>query len=83
MYVVFIYSDIQWGRDQAVIGFNAGDHIRSFTLPGSPCIGADRNLESSSNVGRSGTYVFRVDQDIITGEWTHYACPLQPKAFHF
>ena len=32
-FVFFIYGDIQWG-DGANIGFNAGDGIGSFMVPG-------------------------------------------------
>ena len=57
---------MQWGGDTSTIGFNAGDGIRHFTL-------SDRftstestlDLETSSNVGIPGVYIFRVDQEEI------------------
>jgi hypothetical protein len=62
-YVLFIYDDIQWGNNKNVIGFNAGDLMRSYTLPESQTARTILNLENSSNVGIPGVYVFRVDQE--------------------
>ena len=71
-YVGFIYEDIQWGSSYVTIGFNAGDQSRSYTLPESYSDQAVLNLVNTSNVGRQGTYIFRVDQfsnpDFITAE---------------
>ena len=61
-YVGFIYEDIQWGSSYVTIGFNAGDQSRSYTLPESFSDQAVLNLVNTSNVGRQGTYIFRVDQ---------------------
>lgn len=64
-YVMLNYGDIQWGTDATTVGFNAGDQIRFYTLPESSSNNGILNLESTSNIGRPGTYVFRVDQDSI------------------
>ena len=61
-YVGFIYGDIQWGSSTVTIGFNAGDQSRSYTLPESFSDQAVLNLENTSNIGRQGIYIFRVDQ---------------------
>ena len=62
-FTFFIYVDITWG--EGGIGFNAGDGVRSYTLPGSRTPEA-REVEESSNVGVEGLYAYRVDlQDII------------------
>lgn len=48
-------------------GFNAGDGANYLALPGS---GTDaiRNLSSTSNVGKPGKWVYRVDSaEIISG----------------
>ena len=57
-FVFFIYTDIQWG--EAGIGFNAGDGVRSYTLPGSRSPAA-KEIEDGSNVGVEGVYAYRVD----------------------
>ena len=66
-FVFFIYTDIQWG--EGGIGFNAGDGVRSYTLPDSRTPAA-REVEDSSNVGVEGVYAYRVDNetDIIGPE---------------
>ena len=62
-FVFFIYADVQWG--EGGIGFNAGDGVRFFELPGSRTPEA-REVEESSNVGVEGVYAYRVDlQNII------------------
>ncbi len=58
-YVCLLYSRIQWGR-RAQVGFNAGDGTRSFTVPGG-LTGATLYMESLSNVGRPGLFVYQVD----------------------
>ena len=62
-YVLFIYDDIQWPSigTLTIIGFNAGDGVRSYTLPVQDVL----NLENESNVGRPGTFIFRVDQEFV------------------
>ena len=61
-FVLFLYEDVQWGNPYTTIGFNAGDGVRSFTpsLPDSV-----KNVETASNIGIPGTYIFRVDQESI------------------
>lgn len=64
-FVLFLYRDIQWSGG-TIIGFNAGDQERFFSLPDATLIiDAVFNLESRSNVGMPGTFYFRVDQDSI------------------
>jgi len=58
-FVFFIYGDIEWGF--ANIGFNAGDGVRSFMVPGA-LTSQSINIEEGSNVGRTGVYLYRVDQ---------------------
>ena len=71
-FVLFIYLDIQWGGPTQR-GFNAGDGIRSFTLPEAFNTPAVLDLESTSNTGIPGCYIFRVDaQQLILrpgGKW--------------
>ena len=71
-YIGFIYGDIQWGSSDVTIGFNSGDQSHSYTLPESFSDQAILNLENTSNVGKPGIYIFRVDQssnpDLITAE---------------
>lgn len=64
-YVLFLYEDIQWGSSVVTIGFNAGDSTRSYNLIESSMADAVLNLENTSNIGRRGTYIFRVDQDSV------------------
>ena len=66
-FVFFIYGDIEWG-DDANIGFNAGDGIRSFMLPGA-LTNQSVNVEDGSNVDVRGLYIYRVDlPSILDGE---------------
>ncbi len=62
-FACFLYEDIQWGP-RAQIGFNAGDGNRSFTVPGG-LTGATLHMESLSNVGRPGLFVYQVDGEYI------------------
>lgn len=63
-FVFFVYIDIQWGNGS--IGFNAGDGVKSFTLPGS-ATSAARNVETDGNTGIRGVYAYRVDLlDIVS-----------------
>lgn len=41
-------------------GFDAGDAVRYFALPGSRSL-ASLNLSATSNVGLNGRWIFRVD----------------------
>ena len=64
-FVFFIYGDIEWG-DGANIGFNAGDGIRSFMIPGA-LTAQSRNIEDGSNVNVTGVYIYRVDSCSVLG----------------
>ena len=66
-FVAFLYEDIQWSGIffSTTIGFNAGDGVRSFTLPESLTAEGVLNLENTSNVGIPGVYIFRVDQNEV------------------
>ena len=61
-FALFVYGDIEWGA--ANIGFNAGDGVRSFMVPGALTPQA-RNIETTSNVNRTGLYIYRVDLTTI------------------
>ena len=63
-YVYFLYRDLPWGDSSTVIGFNAGDGVRSFTLPLSQT-NSVRDIVHTSNIGVPGVYIFRVDQETI------------------
>ena len=63
-FVFFIFGNIEWGF--ANIGFNAGDGVRSFMVPGA--LSSDSlDIEEGTNVGRRGVYIYRVDQCSILG----------------
>ena len=70
-YIIFSYGNITQYSDNydylfsddllsANIGFNSGD--RSYMLPGA-LTPAVLDVETSSNVGVAGLYLFRVDQE--------------------
>ena len=73
---MFLYADLQWttgdyysdgyhgfGGTEALAGYNAGDHINSYTVPGSrtPSV---TDIARTSNVGIPGTWIFKVGQGI-------------------
>ena len=71
-FVIFLYADdrIQWSvgdvsRVDAQAGFNAGDGEFHFTISGSrtPAI---VDIETTSNIGVPGKYLFRVDNETIS-----------------
>ena len=78
-FVIFLYADgeIQWttgdasggtngfGGTAAQVGFNSGDGIRFASVPGSQTM-AIVNIDTTSNVGIPGVWVFRVDEEDIT-----------------
>ena len=74
-YVLFLYDDIQLGLNNTVIGFNAGDNVHFYMLPTSDSLAG---IETTSNIGVPGIYIFRVDQENITqpmigmAVWLHY-----------
>ena len=54
-----MYGDIQWGEN-AQIGFNAGDNVRSFSV--SEALTADTvDIDLRSNINKTGVFLFRVD----------------------
>lgn len=70
-FAIFLYADdlIQWsigtnGGVHAQAGFNAGDGVRHLTINGSrtPAI---VDIETTSNIGVPGKYIFRVDDTTI------------------
>ena len=75
-FTLFHYADgqIRWttgtasgGRDgvggtEAQVGFNAGDGVRFFSVPGSQTSDII-NIDTTSNVGVAGVWVFRVDAE--------------------
>ena len=77
-YVIFLYADgeIQWttgdasggeggfGGTPALAGFNAGDRIRFFNVPGSRT-SEIINIASTSNVNKPGVWIFRIDDERI------------------
>ncbi|XP_071814005.1 sushi domain-containing protein 2-like isoform X2 [Apostichopus japonicus] len=80
-FVIFNYGKLDWttgangamngqanglGGLEAQAGFNAGDGIRSFSLPGSRSDDVS-DLMEKSNIGIPGRWVFKVDGDMIEG----------------
>ena len=73
-YAIYLYADglIQWtssgesgfGGNAALVGYNAGDGVTSFTLPGSHTDDF-LNIVSISNVNVPGMLVFRLDEDDV------------------
>ena len=70
-FAIFLYADnlIQWSlgdesEAHAQAGFNAGDGVRHLTIGGSqtPAI---VDIETTSNIGVPGKYLFRVDDTTI------------------
>ena len=64
-FVFFIYGDIEWGND-ANIGFDAGDGVRSFMVPDA-LTSQSINIEDGSNVDVTGLYIYRVDLPSVLG----------------
>ena len=83
-FVFFSFGDIQW-HGNAFIGFNLGGS-RIFSLPGSQSPAAV-DIETRSNVGVPGLFVYRVDQanviepngNISTGSTLHYIVNYVPR----
>ena len=64
-FIIYLYADnlIQWSQSgRALAGYNAGDGIASYTIPGS-LTEEIINIDSTTNVGVPGMWVFRVDQE--------------------
>ena len=64
-FVFFIYGALEWG-DNATVGFDAGDGVRSFVVPG-VLTNQSTSIQNGSNVDRIGMYIYRVDQCEILG----------------
>ena len=56
-FAIFIYEEIVHSFF-SVAGFDAGDGIRFFNIPG-PIL----DIESTTNVNRPGIWMFRIDSD--------------------
>ncbi|XP_071491471.1 protein mesh-like [Diadema antillarum] len=79
-FAIFNYDDINWttgtasggnsdtglGGTPAQVGFNAGDGIKYYSVPGSRTNDIV-DVEEASNVGVTGRYVFRTDSSEISG----------------
>lgn len=69
-FAIFLYADIQWSHSteepimHAQAGFDAGDGVRHFTINGSRT-SSIVDIETTSNIGVPGKYVFRVDDTTI------------------
>uniref|UniRef100_A0A8W8I3F3 G-protein coupled receptor 133 n=1 Tax=Magallana gigas TaxID=29159 RepID=A0A8W8I3F3_MAGGI len=59
-FAVFMYNVINW-TNKAEAGYNAGDGIHYYSVPGS-MTDSMLNLPQASNVGVPGQFVFRVDK---------------------
>ncbi|XP_062582966.1 sushi, nidogen and EGF-like domain-containing protein 1, partial [Saccostrea cucullata] len=75
-FVVYDYNKITWTQS-AQVGFNAGDGVHYYSVPGS-MTNAVLNLPQMSNIGIPGQYVFRVDQAKITNADTVDECASSP-----
>ena len=87
-FVMFLYADgkIQWttgdasggmgglGGTPAQVGFNAGDGVRSASVPGSqtPAI---INITMTTNIGVPGLWIFQVNEEEVNidtnGMWNN------------
>ena len=71
-FTFFSYGDIAWSRNgQVNIGFNSGSS--SYMLPQAFNETAE-DIETTSNVGVAGLYVYRVDQDDIIHPTNNIIC---------
>ena len=59
-FALFLYGDIQWTSAFTSIGFNSRNTNSYYNLPDSAI-----DLETLSNIGSPGVFVFRVDQETI------------------
>nr|XP_022329841.1 sushi, nidogen and EGF-like domain-containing protein 1 [Crassostrea virginica] len=75
-FVVFNYNKITWTKSSQV-GFNAGDGVNYFAVPGS-MTDSMLNLPQMSNIGIPGQFVFRVDQTNITNADVIDECASSP-----
>ena len=69
VFAILLYADIQWIRasihaSYGLVGFNSGDQVHSYTLPGSGTSSV-HNLAVSSNVGVPGMWVYQISGIMI------------------
>ncbi|XP_033763880.1 sushi, nidogen and EGF-like domain-containing protein 1 [Pecten maximus] len=72
-FAMFHYQTIEWagyanGSTKAMVGFNAGDNVTSYTLNNSNYDDII-NLEYRSNIGVPGKFIFRVDGNSNIRGW--------------
>ena len=72
-FVMFLYAELQWttgdnsggyhgfSGTEALAGYNAGDQINSYTIPGSRT-SSITNITRTSNVNNPGTWIYKVGQ---------------------
>ncbi|XP_030838223.1 sushi domain-containing protein 2-like, partial [Strongylocentrotus purpuratus] len=66
-FAIFNYGDINWTTGTgAQVGFNAGDGVTFYSVPGSRTA-AVVDIETTSNIGVPGRWVFRTDNSNIEG----------------
>ena len=58
---LFIYHELQWGRE-AQVGFNAGDGLASFSIPGALTF-QTLSLNARSNVREPGVFVYPINSE--------------------
>ena len=58
---LFIYHELQWGRE-AQVGFNAGDGLASFSIPGALTF-QTLSLNGRSNVREPGVFVYPINSE--------------------
>lgn len=86
-FAIFLYNDIRWttgthstsggnsrglGGIPAQVGFNAGDNVNYFAVSSSRT-SAIVDIETTSNVGVAGKWMFRVDKNDIQGTKCDYS----------
>ena len=64
-FVLFLYQEIQWGRERTNVGFNSGNPSQFYNLPEAQFGDLVLDLDSLSNFGRPGIFAFRVDQEDV------------------
>ena len=63
-FVIYLYDDIQWSREgKAFAGYISGDGRTIFEIDGSFNTSIEE-IESTTNVGKPGLWVFRVDDPV-------------------
>ncbi|KAK2168419.1 hypothetical protein NP493_1225g00007 [Ridgeia piscesae] len=75
-FAIFNYGNITWTTGTtsngipAQVGFNAGDGVRYFSVPGSRNASIV-NVETTTNVRLRGRWMFRIDKASVVGAETH------------